>query len=98
MKKFKNTIVIDTDDTDDIDDPNSVKVIKNHKSFKTKTDFKQIDKKVTILNKKDLNKILDKNKGKNIIFVGFLHDGLNHLLKKVNKTYMIDIDPDILWK
>jgi adenylate kinase family enzyme len=93
-KKFKNSIIIDTDD---IDDPNSIKII-NKYSFTTKTDNKKFDSELAKLNKIDINKILNENKNKNIIFVGFLHAGMKHLEKKIEKTYMIKIDAETLWR
>lgn len=79
-KKYKDIIIIDTDD---IDDPNSLKAIKKY-SFKNK--------------KKDINAIIENNKNKIIIFAGFLHAGMQHIEKKVDKGYMIDITPEKLWR
>jgi adenylate kinase family enzyme len=94
LSKLPNTIVIDTDD---IDDPNSMKIIHKY-SFETKKDEKLFDKELEKLNKEQVNNILNENKGKNIIFVGFFHAGMRNLEKKVDKGFSIKVDPNILWR
>ena len=43
-------------------------------------------------NKKDINKIIKDNKI--IIIVGFFHLRMKHLEKKVDKGYIIEIEPE----
>nr|QFG73960.1 MAG: hypothetical protein [Megaviridae environmental sample] len=94
-KKYKNTIVVDTDD---IDDPNCLKAIKKYSFVNEKKDSKDVDKQVSVMNKNDINKIIKNNKDKNIIFAGFFHDGMSHVEKKVDKGFMIEISPEKLWR
>jgi len=94
-KKYKNTIIVDTDD---IDDPNVLKAIKKYPFVNEKKDYKKLIKEVSIMNKNDINKIVKNNKDKNIIFAGFFHDGMRHIEKKVDKGYMIEITPEKLWR
>ena len=54
-KKYKNTIIVDTDD---IDDPNVLKAIKKYPFVNEKKDFKKLVKEVSIMNKNDINKII----------------------------------------
>jgi hypothetical protein len=63
-----------------------------------KKDFKCLEKDVSIMNKKDINAIIENNKNKIIIFAGFFHAGMHHIEKKVDKGYMIDITPEKLWR
>ena len=93
-KKYKNTIIVDTDD---IDDPNSLKLLRKY-TLSDKKNLKNFDKELAIINKKDLDKIIKNNKDKNIIFAGFFHIGMKHLEKKVNEGYMIEISPEKLWR
>lgn len=93
--KINNVTIVDTDD---IDDKNSLILLKNFSSLEKISDIKLFDKKVAELNKKDLNKVLSKNKDKNIVFVGHLHGGFNILEKYIKKTYSIKIDNDKLWR
>lgn len=92
-KKYKNTIIVDTDD---IDDPNVLKAIKKYSFVNEKKDFKKLIKEVSIMNKNDINKIVKNNKDKNIIFAGFFHDGTYK--KRVDKGYMIEITSEKLWR
>jgi len=92
LSKLNNTIVIDTDD---IDDPNSIKIIDKYK-FDKKSDENKFNKELAKLNKNDLEKIINKNKNKNIIIVGFLHAGMDFI--KIDKGFSIKIEPEILWK
>lgn len=94
IKKIKNTVVIDTDD---IDDPNCLKLINKYK-FTNKSDEKNFYKEVGELNKKSIEKILNKNKDKNIVFVGMIHAGMEFIVKKFNYKFMIKIDAETLWK
>jgi adenylate kinase family enzyme len=94
LKKLKNVVVIDTDD---IDDPNSMKII-NKYNLDSKQDENKFNKELKKLNKVSLDKILNDNKSKNIIFVGFFHSGMNYMFKKVNSGYHIKITPDILFR
>lgn len=82
----KNSIIIDTDD---IDDPNSIKII-NKYSFTTKTDNKKFDSELAKLNKIEINKILNKNKNKNIIYAkenGFFYDTSDNIYKNICKLF-----------
>lgn len=92
--KNKNIIVIDTDD---IDDHNSIKIV-NKYSLDNKKSWNDMEKELSKMNKKDMEKILKNNKDKIIIFVGFFHAGMNFMNKKVDKTFHIKIDPETLWK
>lgn len=94
-KKYKNTIIVDTDD---IDDPNVLKAIKKYSFVNEKQDFKKLIKEVSIMNKNYIDKIVKNNKDKNIIFAGFFHDGMRHIEKKVDKGYMIEITSEKLWR
>ena len=94
-KKYKNTIIVDTDD---IDDPNVLKAIKKYFFVNEKQDFKKFIKEVSIMNKNYIDKIVKNNKDKNIIFAGFFHDGMRHIEKKVDKGYMIEITSEKLWR
>jgi uridine kinase len=71
-------------DTDSIDDPNTLKYNTNAE--------------IARHNKNDLNNILNKNKDKIIIIVGFLHSGLNYLNNLFTHKFYILIDPISLWK
>jgi adenylate kinase family enzyme len=93
-KKYKNTIIIDTDN---IDDPNGLKLLKKY-TLSDKKSLRNFLKELAKKNKKDLNKIIKNNKDKNIIFAGFFHNGMKHLEKKIDKGYMIKISPDKLWR
>ena len=94
-KKYKNTIIVDTDD---IDDPDVLKAIKKYSFVNEKQDFKKLIKEVSIMNKNYIDKIIKNNKDKNIIFAGFFHDGMRHIEKKVDKGYMIEITSEKLWR
>jgi hypothetical protein len=65
---------------------------------RTKSEWKQVDKIIAANNREDLEDFLEKNKNKNIIFVGFLHNGMDFLKKLIDKKYSIKIDPETLWK
>jgi len=94
LSKLPNTIVIDTDD---IDDPNSMKLVSKY-SFDSKKDERMLEKELAEKNKKQVDKIMKDNKDKNIIFVGFFHAGMQHLLAKIDKGYSIKIDASTLWR
>jgi len=94
LSKLKNTVALDTDD---IDDPTKVEAMEKYKP-KTKSDWKRLDKIIAANNREELEDFLEKNKNKNIIFVGFLHDGMDFLKKLIDKKYSIKIDPETLWK
>jgi adenylate kinase family enzyme len=92
--KSKNILVIDTDDILDL---NVLDVLKKYK-LKKKGDFKEYDKNIKKRINEDTKKILEDNKEKNIIFVGFLHYGMKFLEKKIDKGFMIKIDSEVLWR
>ncbi len=94
LSKLPNTIVIDTDD---IDDPNSIKIISKY-SFETKSNARLFDKEVEKKNKKDIDRIIKDNQDKMIIFVGFFHDGMRHIEEKVNQGFIIEIEPERLYR
>jgi adenylate kinase family enzyme len=94
-KKYKHTIVIDTDD---INDPNNLKLLKSYSSLSDEKKNKKFYKELAIMNKNKVDKIIKNNKDKNIIIAGFFHLGMQHLEKKINKGYAIDISPEKLWR
>ena len=94
LSKLKNTVIIDTDD---IDDPNSMKLINNY-DLDTKRDINKLNKKLSELNKTDLDRVIKKGKNKNIIFVGFPHRGMNSIFDIKDVGYQIKIEPYILFK
>ena len=94
LSQLPNTLVIDTDD---IDDPNSMTIIPKY-AFTSKKDDTKYESELTKLNKKQLDNILQTNKGKIIIFVGFFHAGMRQMETKVTKGYTIKITPEKLWR
>jgi len=93
-KKCKNTIVLDTDD---IDDENALKLLKKY-DVSIKKEQKQFLKERKSLNKIELDKFLEKNKNKNIIFVGFDFGGMEKISKLADHKFSIKIDHDILFR
>jgi hypothetical protein len=94
LSKLKNTISIDTDN---IEDKNSLKLL-NKYDINTDKGYNKYIKEVKLLNKIDIHNILEKYKDKNIIFVGFIFNGMEEILKIVNKKYSIKIDSDTLFR
>ena len=94
LKKYKNKVKVF--DTDDLEKPHRIKLINKFK-FEKKSDWTKYDKETAKLNKKILEKIINKYENKIIIFVGFIHPGMDILTKKSNYTYMIEIDELTLW-
>lgn len=94
ISKIPNTVVVDTDD---IDDPNSLKIVSKY-SLDNKKNINTYKKEVAKKNKEDVDKIIKSNKGKNIVFVGFLHLGMDHLIKKIEKGFSIEVEPSTLWR
>ena len=94
LAKLPNVLVIDTDD---IDDPNSMRVISKF-PFEDSKDERAINMEIGKMNKTAIDKIVKENKGKTIIFVGFFHNGMRYLEKKIEHGYAIDIDAVTLWK
>ena len=92
--KLKNTVIIDTDD---IDDPNSLKLLPKY-DLKNKSDVKKFEKELGKLNKKKLEKIIEKEKNKNIIFVGFPFVGMNIITDLVDIGFQIKIDASDLYR
>lgn len=90
LSKLPNTVVYDTDD---IDDPNALKLLSKY-HFKTQKNIDKYYEELSILDQKDIMKIIEKNKDKNIIFTGFLF-GMNI---NVDKGYYIKIDNDTHYK
>lgn len=90
----KNIIVLDTDD---IDDKNILKLLPKYNMKYQKNRTKIFNERAK-LNKSDLNKFLDKNKDKDIIFVGFDFDGMEKIPKLATKKYSIKIDHDTLFR
>ncbi len=90
LSKLPNTVVFDTDD---IDDPNSLKLLSKY-HFKTQKNIDAYFAELAKLDQKDMIKIIEKNKDKNIIITGFLF-GMD---VRVDKGYYIKIDDDIHYK
>lgn len=82
-------------DTDDIDDKNSIELSKKHK-LTNKSEIRLYNKELRKANKDAINDILKKHK--NIIFIGFLHIGMELLDKKIDYGFTIKVDPSILWR
>jgi hypothetical protein len=74
------------------------KIVEKYKFNDIKKDLFDIEKEVAILNKNSIDTIIKNNKSKHIIFAGFFHGGMEHVQKKVNKGYMIEITPEKLWR
>jgi adenylate kinase family enzyme len=91
LSKLPNTVVFDTDD---IDDPNSLKLLSKY-HFKTQKNMDAYFVELAKLNQKDIMKIIENNKDKNIIITGFLFGGMD---VKVDKGYYIKIDDDLHYK
>ncbi len=91
LSKLPNTFVFDTDD---IDDPNSLKLLSKY-HFKTQKNIDAYFSELAKLDQKDMMKIIEKNKDKNIIITGFLFGGMD---VKVDKGYYIKIDDDLHYK
>ncbi len=89
LSKLKNTVVLDTDEPDD---RIKVEAMEKYKP-RTKSEWKQVDKIIAANNREDLEDFLEKNKNKNIIFVGFLHNGMDFLKKLIDKKYSIKNRP-----
>jgi adenylate kinase family enzyme len=87
LSKLPNTFVFYTDD---IDDPNSLKLFSKY-HFKTQKNIDAYFSELAKLDQKDIMKIIEKNKDKNIIITGFLFGGMD---VKVDKGYYIKIDDD----
>lgn len=90
LSKLPNTVVFDTDD---IDDPNSLKLLSKY-HFRTQKNIDEYYKELDQLDQKEIMKIIEKNKDKNIIFTGFLFD----MNIQVNKGFYIKIDDDTHYK
>jgi len=71
-------------DTDDIDDKNMLNLLKKYDRSKNMKKFNKLRKQY---NNRDIKKILEDNKGKDIIFVGFLFSGMNFLSKKFDYKF-----------
>ena len=82
-------------DTDDIDDKNMLDLLKKYDRSKNKKKFDKLRKQY---NNRDIKKILEDNKGKDIIFVGFLFAGMNFLFKKFDYRFAININVDLLFR
>ncbi len=94
LSKLKNTVVLDTDD---IDDPIKLKAMEKYMPD-TKAEWKRVDKFIATNNREELEIFIEKNKNKNIIFVGFYHNGMAFLDKLVDKKFSIKINPETLWQ
>ncbi len=95
LGKLPNTISIDTDDIDDI---NAIQLL-NKYDLSNEDERKKFFEEKSKLNKLKLKKFLNKNKSKNIVFVGFDFRGMEIIpkLAKDNK-YSIKVDNDTLFR
>ncbi len=95
-KKIKNTHKwLTVIDTDDIDDYNSLKIL-NKYPLNTVVNQKAYSIATAKLNRKCINELIEKNE--NILFVGFFHGGMDHMVNLVDHGFTIAIDPETLWK
>lgn len=94
IAKIKNFILLDTDD---IDDKNSLKIMPKY-NLKLQKDRNNFEKERGILNKIELDKFLQKNKDKNIVFVGLIHAGMEKIPKIVTHKWSIKIDHETLFR
>ena len=93
LKTIKNIIILDTDE---IDDANCIKYLEKS-PFSNKKEFKLLENGVKSDNKKDIDLFLNKNKEKNIIIIGHLHLGMDHIAKKITHKFCIKITEEQLF-
>ncbi len=95
-KKIKNTHKwLTVIDTDDIDDYNSLKIL-NKYNLNTAANQKAYSIATAKLNKQHINELVEENE--NILFVGFFHKGMDHMVNLVDHGFTIAIDPETLWR
>lgn len=92
LKKALKTKVVVLD-TDDILDENALSLVRTF-DFKKKN-YAKFRKELVKLNKKKFDAFMNKNKCKNIVIVGHMHQGMNI---KADKTYFIKLDPEAIWR
>ena len=90
IKKLKNVVIIETDE---IDDFNRQKAIKKYNLLV----YNKFIDDLILLNEIKIDEILLKYKNKNIIFIGFIHLGMQKLNTIDKKGFVIKISPEKLW-